>query len=103
MGLLFGRVLAGVISEVGTVAEVYFMSSGLNVLVIILLYLTVPDYPAKNQGLTYFNILGSMLKFAVTEPVLIQACLIGGASSAVFASFWVTSTFLLGEVFYLNS
>jgi hypothetical protein len=57
-----------------------------------MVYTCVPDYPAKNKGLSYWNILGSMAKYAVTEPVLIQSCLIGCASSAVFACFWVTST-----------
>lgn len=31
LGLLFGRVLAGAIAQAGTVAEVYFMSAGLQV------------------------------------------------------------------------
>lgn len=31
LGLLFGRVLAGVIAQAGTVAQVYFMSAGLQV------------------------------------------------------------------------
>jgi len=36
-----------------------------------------------------------MGKYAVTEPVLIQACLVNLGSSASFSSFWVTLTFLL--------
>lgn len=42
-------------------------------------------------------------QYAVTEPVLIQSCLIGGAASAIFACFWVTSTFILGETYNYNS
>lgn len=56
----------------------------------------LPDYPAKNKGATYFGILYSMGKFAVTEPLLIQAYLINMPSSACFSNFWVTLTFLLG-------
>lgn len=39
----------------------------------------------------------------MTEPVLVQSCLIGGVSSAVFSSFWVSSTFLLGDVYSYSS
>ena len=49
--------------------------------VLILLYFTLPDYPTKNNGLTYFNILFTMAKFAVTEPLLIQAMLVSFASA----------------------
>jgi hypothetical protein len=52
-------------------------------------YLIIPDYPAKNQGLTYFNILTSMAKSAVTEPKLIQAMIALLWSNTCFASYWV--------------
>jgi hypothetical protein len=64
-----------------------------------MLYWTVPDYPAKNKKLSYFKIIYTMAKFAVTEPLLIQSYSIAGASSAIFAAFWVSSTFLLGDVY----
>lgn len=56
----------------------------------------LPDYPSKNDHLNYWDIMWSMAKLAVTEPVLIQGCLINLASSACFSNFWVTLTFLLG-------
>ncbi|KAJ6609145.1 major facilitator superfamily domain-containing protein [Mycena sp. CBHHK59/15] len=57
---------------------------------------------ARNDGtdLTYARILWTMTKFAVTEPALIQACLINFATSAAFTSFWVTLTFLLSGPIY---
>jgi len=101
-GLLFGvllaRVLAGVIANFVTWRVVYYLSIGLQFGVLTLLYLVLPDWPAKNRGkgVTYFGILGSMAKFAVTEPLLIQACFMQFAASACFSNFWVTLTFLLG-------
>lgn len=96
------------------------MSFGLQMVILSSLYASVPDYPAKNPELTYFNIIWTMIKvslvlcfarhlltlypqFSVTEPVLVQSCLVGGVSSAVFASFWVSSTFLLSDVYNYNS
>lgn len=101
-GILFARFLGGIIAELGSVNIIWYLSSALQAVIWLACYFALPDYPRKTN-LSYLAILGSMLKFAVTEPVLIQSCLIGGVSSAIFASFWVSSTFLLGEVFGYNS
>ena len=99
-GLLFGVLLARVLS--GTIAEftswrvVYYFAIGVQSLVLVGSYFMLPDYPAKNKNLTYWHILWTMGKFSVTEPILIQACLINIGSSACFGNFWVTLTFLLG-------
>ncbi|KAG5637326.1 hypothetical protein H0H81_004972 [Sphagnurus paluster] len=95
-GILIARVLAGVIAEFTTWRVVYYMAIGTQAVVLIGAYFMLPDYPSKNADLTYWDILWSMAKFAVTEPLLIQASLINLASSACFSSFWVTLTFLLG-------
>ncbi|KZT12236.1 MFS general substrate transporter, partial [Laetiporus sulphureus 93-53] len=99
-GLLFGvliaRVLAGIIAQYATWRVVYYLSIGVQCAVLLMLYLVLPDYPAKNKGTTYFGILYSMAKFCVTAPLLIQAVLINLPSSACFTNFWVTLTFLLG-------
>ncbi|GLB45292.1 putative MFS general substrate transporter [Lyophyllum shimeji] len=99
-GLLFGvliaRVIAGVIAEFTSWRMVYYMAIGTQALVLVGSYLMLPDYPSKNDDLTYWDILWTMTKFAFTEPLLIQASLINIASSACFSSFWVTLTFLLG-------
>lgn len=95
-GILIARVLAGIIAEFASWRVVYYFSIGVQSLVLLGSYLMLPDYPSKNTDLTYFRILWTMGKFAVTEPILIQACLINMASSACFSNFWVTLTFLLG-------
>ncbi|KAJ8521689.1 hypothetical protein ONZ45_g1642 [Pleurotus djamor] len=103
-GLLFGvliaRVLAGVIAEFASYRVVYYMAIGVQYFVLVGSYLILPDYPAKNAHLTYWDILWTMAKFAFTEPLLIQACLINIAGSACFSSYWVTLTFLLGGAPY---
>ncbi|KAF8876288.1 major facilitator superfamily domain-containing protein [Gymnopilus junonius] len=99
-GLLFGvliaRVLAGVIAEFQSWRVVYYFAIGVQALVLVGSYFILPDYPSKNNDLTYLKILWTMAKFAVTEPLLIQACLLNLGSSACFSNFWVTLTFLLG-------
>ncbi|KIK61677.1 hypothetical protein GYMLUDRAFT_166006 [Collybiopsis luxurians FD-317 M1] len=99
-GLLFGvliaRVFAGIIAQFVTWRVVYYLAIGLQAAVLLGSWALLPDYPAKNQGMTYWGMLWTMAKYAVTEPVLIQACLVNLGSSASFSSFWVTLTFLLG-------
>ncbi|KAI0775578.1 MFS general substrate transporter [Trametes elegans] len=99
-GLLFGvliaRVLAGVVAQFVSWRIVYFIAIGVQYVVLAMLYWMLPDYPAKNKGITYWGVLYSMAKFTVTEPLLVQAVLITIPSSACFSNWWVTLTFLLG-------
>ncbi|KAF8340061.1 major facilitator superfamily domain-containing protein [Amanita rubescens] len=96
-GILIARVLSGIITEFASWRVVYYMAIGLQYLLLVGCYYVIPDYPRKNKNLTYWNVLFSLAKYAVTEPILIQACLINMVSSACFSSFWVTLTFLLSE------
>ncbi|KAI0662108.1 major facilitator superfamily domain-containing protein [Cubamyces menziesii] len=97
LGVLIARVLAGVVAQFVTWRVVYYIAIGVQYVVLVMLYCMLPDYPAKNTGVTYFGILCSMAKFTVTEPLLVQAILITIPASACFTSWWVTLTFLLGN------
>ncbi|KAF8838919.1 MFS general substrate transporter, partial [Paxillus ammoniavirescens] len=102
-GVLIARVLAGVIGNFNTWRIVYYMAIGVQCFVLVGAYFVLPDYPAKNRNLTYFEIMFSMAKYAVTEPLVIQAALVNIASSACYTAFWVTLTFLLGGPPYYYS
>ena len=117
-GVLFARVIAGVVANFVTWRVVYWLALGLQITILLTLYWMLPDWPAKNEHLTYFNILYTMAKLTVTEPLLIQAVLVNLASMACFTNFWVcfstverrrvvlqvsiqvTLTFLLGGPIY---
>lgn len=96
LGILIARVFAGIIAQYATWRVVYYFAIGVQCAVIMMLWATIPDYPAKNKDLTYFKIISTMARLAVTEPKLIQASLICMATTACFTCFWVTLTFLLG-------
>ncbi|KAF8825738.1 hypothetical protein HHX47_DHR6000300 [Lentinula edodes] len=95
-GILIARVLSGIVAEFSTWRIIYYIDVGLLAAVLVILYFVVPEYPAKNKGLTYLHILKSMAKLATTEPILIQASLITMGSNACYMNFWVTLTFILG-------
>ncbi|THH29174.1 hypothetical protein EUX98_g5015 [Antrodiella citrinella] len=96
LGVLIARVISGVIANFASWRIVYYMAIGAQYSVVLLMYWMIPDYPQKNEGLTYFGILWTMGKYAVTEPLLIQAVFINLLGMATFTNFWVTLTFLLG-------
>ncbi|KIJ61088.1 hypothetical protein HYDPIDRAFT_116342 [Hydnomerulius pinastri MD-312] len=103
LGILIARVLAGVVANFVSWRIVYIMSIGIQSVVLLGSYLLLPDYPAKNPGLSYFGIFRSMAKFVVTEPLVVQIVLINIAASACYTNFWVTLTFLLGGAPYYYS
>ncbi|KAJ7143678.1 MFS DHA1 protein [Mycena epipterygia] len=100
MGVLLARVLSGIIAQYSSYHNIYWMGTGGQYAIFIVLYFITPDTPRKNKDLTYFKILKTMGKYAVTEPALIQGCLIFFCNSSIFAGFWVTMTFLLGGAPY---
>ncbi|KAF9462861.1 major facilitator superfamily domain-containing protein [Collybia nuda] len=100
-GLLFGilsaRVLAGVVAQFVSWRVVYYLAIGVQAVILAGCYWVIPDYPRVDvgEGVGYGGILWSMGRFAVREPLVVQAALVNIASSACFTNFWVTLTFLL--------
>ena len=89
LGVMFARVVAGIVANFTSWRIVFWLSVGLQAAVLVLFYFILPDFPAKDNKLTYFSIPFTMAKFAVTEPVLIQGALMNAAGSACFTNFWV--------------
>jgi len=96
LGILVARVLGGIVAQFSFWRNIYWMSMAIHFALFVMVYLLLPDVPDKKLGLSYFEILYTVAKFAVTEPVLLQTSIIGLCCNAVYASFWVTLTFLLG-------
>jgi predicted MFS family arabinose efflux permease len=97
-GMLIARVLSGILTEYTSWRTIYWLSFGLQYLILILLWFFMPDYPVTNPGgLNYFKMLYSILEMVFTYPVLVQACLVGFFTASIFTSFWTTLTFLLAS------
>ena len=97
LGMLVARLLSGVLTHYTSWRNIYWFSCGAQYIIGGALFLFMPDYPSTNEGLGYFRALWTILCFIVTEPLLVQACLIVFCLSAVFTSFWTTLTFLLAS------
>ncbi|CCG84206.1 protein of unknown function [Taphrina deformans PYCC 5710] len=98
LGILSARVIAGVCqSTTGEYRVTYYFSVAVQAAILVLLFLFLPDYPAKTgHGLSYLGIIRSTVAMMGRYPTLVQSCLVGGLMSAGFLNFWVTLTFLLG-------
>lgn len=98
LGMLIARLLSGILTQYTSWRSIYWFSLGVQYLILILLFLFMPDYPSTNPGgLNYFKMLLSILKMVFKHPVLVQACLIGFFLSSIFTSYWTTLTFLLSS------
>ncbi|KAG8935434.1 hypothetical protein FRC01_000041 [Tulasnella sp. 417] len=114
LGIIFARCVGAVIVFCsGSWRTVYWIGAGLQIFSFLLLWWFLPDWPSKAgaapvppdnkssaRSETYGNVLRSMARLAVTEPILIQSCLIAFGTQMVFSSFWVTATLLLGALPY---
>ncbi|KAJ7626844.1 MFS superfamily [Roridomyces roridus] len=104
LGAVVSRVIAGVLGQFASWRTVYYFAIGIQILALIIVFFTIPDAPPSSgkdkDQLTYLRILGTMAKFAVTEPAVIQACFISLSTGAAYTNFWVTLTFLLGGPLY---
>ncbi|KAL4809845.1 major facilitator superfamily domain-containing protein [Aspergillus unguis] len=95
LGLLFARLLSGIIAENSHWRNVYWLSLALQYFIFVLLYLFMPDYPSTNKDISCFRVLTSIAVMFTKHPVLVQATLMGFLCSSTFTSFWTTLTFLL--------
>jgi len=102
LGMLVARLLSGVVSLYIGWRYIYWISFGLQYLILILLWFFMPDYPSTNPQPDWWStmkayppLLWDIVRLIFKHPVLAQACLIGMFSSAAFTSFWTTLTFLL--------
>ena len=98
LGVMIARIISGVVTKFVSWRYVYWMSIGIQSVVVIGSYLVLPDYPAKTRELSYFDMFRSMAVFMVKEPLVVQTVLVNIASSACYTIFWVTLTFLLGAL-----
>jgi predicted MFS family arabinose efflux permease len=101
LGMLIARLLSGVLTQYTSWRTIYWFSVGVQYLILILLFLFMPDYPSTNPGgLNYFSMLFDILRLIYIYPVLAQCCIVGFMVSATFTGYWTTLTFLLSSAPY---
>ncbi|KAI1803268.1 major facilitator superfamily domain-containing protein [Daldinia bambusicola] len=102
-GVLVARLLSGIVTQYTSWRNVYWTSFGLQLLVWILLFFTMPDYPTLSPDTSYPRILLKIVTLPFLKPDLTQMALIAFLTSGMFTSFWTTLTFQLADVFHLST
>ena len=97
LGMMIARILSGIVTNYTSWRNIYWIALGAQWVTLGVLFFTLPDYPAKNQGLKYLPLLWSMVVLFFEETLLVQACFLAFMISGVFTSFWTTLTFLLAS------
>ncbi|EXJ88008.1 hypothetical protein A1O1_04935 [Capronia coronata CBS 617.96] len=108
LGMLMARLLSGVVAQYIGWRYIYWISFGLQYVILFLLYLYMPDYPSTNPGEVIWKkypfLLWDILKLVAEHPVLVQACLVGLFTATIFTNYWTTLTFLLaGPPYHYSS
>ena len=96
-GILAARLISGAIAQSVSWRFVFYFSFAMQYAILVLLYFFLPDIPEKNKHLGYLEILWTMAKHAVTEPVVVQSELISMALGIAVSAYAATLTFLLGN------
>lgn len=94
VGILGARVISGFITELFGWRYVFGISSGMVLVVTLLLKFYLSEVPSKFKG-SYLHLLKSTLALVSEYRVLRQAALLGAFTFGVFCSFWTTLTFHL--------
>lgn len=99
-GILFARIMSGVLTDATSWRTVYYFALGLQWAVFGALWWFLPDYPRVNSGLAYTAMLRSIVRMLLTEPLLVQMGLMTCLSSMAFTDYWSTLSFLLSAAPY---
>jgi predicted MFS family arabinose efflux permease len=96
LGILLARTVSGLVAELAGWRSIYWFSSALMVLFMVILWRALPsEAPRPHQS--YWFLVGSSLRLLVDEPQLRRRALHGAAAFACFSVLWTTIAFLLSS------
>ncbi|KAL9628034.1 MAG: hypothetical protein Q9164_007414, partial [Protoblastenia rupestris] len=105
-GIFIARLLSIIVTKYNSWRIVFRIAFVIQYLIVILLWLYMPDYPVANSAnhLHDYTMLWSMVEVLLQYPVLVQACSVGFYIFSTFMSYWTTFSFLpTGALYYCNS
>ena len=96
LGILLGRAFAGAISTIADWHYVYWIATGIMVIVTLLLSISLPTY-RNIININYFQLLWSISSLYKQEPILRIRSLLAVISFALFSLLWTPLAFLLSN------
>lgn len=89
LGILLARFASGIVADLAGWRAVYFVSSGLMFTLCAVLWKSLPDAPWPHCSGSYLDLISSVFKLMISEPVL---RIRGGLALLIFAAFSVLWT-----------
>lgn len=102
IGILLSRTLSGYIGQYFGWRTVFYVATGLMLIIWLLLALMLPEVEPNYSG-TYKKLMVSLKELFLNEPKLRLAALRGALCFACFSAFWTTIVFLLKQNFNMGS
>lgn len=94
LGILLARLVSGFVGDLFGWRVMYWIAAAaMFALSMTLRYVLPYDHP--EPGLRYGELARSILRLAMTQPVLREAAIVGGMLFGAFSSFWATLVFFL--------
>ncbi|KAJ4081298.1 hypothetical protein NW760_012657 [Fusarium oxysporum] len=106
MSILLARIISGVITQYESWRIVYWISFGLQYLMLIMLFLFLPDYrPVHSSShITYFKIIYTIVTIPLRQSLLVQTSMMAFFVGAAVVSYRTVLTFLLSSsIFNLST
>lgn len=88
LGILMARFASGLVADLAGWRAVYFVSSGLMLTLCAVLWQGLPDSPSPRGSGTYLNLIGSVFKLVISEPVLRIRGVLALLIFAAFSVLW---------------
>jgi predicted MFS family arabinose efflux permease len=95
IGILFSRVISGLIAEAGGWRTVLVVAAVVQVVMALAVWFRAPQTATSTGGNSYLRVLGSIFTLIRTENVLRHRMLLGGLNMATFSAMWTAIAFLL--------
>ncbi|MFB6454626.1 MFS transporter [Chitinophaga sp. Hz27] len=99
IGILLSRTLSGIVGNQLGWRGMFWIATGISVLLVILMLFTFPKSEPTFKG-TYGDLMKSLITLTKEQPVLREASAINACSFAMFGLFWTTIVFLLSDAPY---
>lgn len=94
LGILLARTVAGLLASLGGWSTVYWVASGLMLLMALILWRALPRYH-QHSGLNYPQLLVSIIVLFTRNATLRTRALLGALCFANFSMLWTSMAFLL--------
>ncbi|GAA4332989.1 MFS transporter [Pigmentiphaga soli] len=95
LGILLARTVSGALAETGSWRAVYWFAAASMVILAFVLRRALPRHSPEASGLSYPQLLRSIVTLLAQEPVLRLRALLGAVIFANFSLLWTSIAFLL--------